>query len=59
MYAHTESFKILKEQTQEILDFAVLITNSIPLLKMTIKKIEKGVDGIALANPDFFKRAPE
>lgn len=53
MYAHTESFKRLKEQTQEILDFAILIMNAVPLLKMTIKKIEKGVDGIALAKPDF------
>jgi len=59
MYAHTKSFKILKDQTQEILNFAVLITNSVPLLKMTIKNIEKKVDGIHLANPDFFKKAPD
>jgi hypothetical protein len=59
MYAHTESFKVLKNQTQEILDFAVLIDNSVPLLKMTIKNIEKKVDGINLANPDFFTRPPD
>ncbi len=55
MYAHTESFLTLRQQTQEVLDFAVLISNSVPLLKMTIKNIEKNVDGIQLANPDYFK----
>ncbi len=55
MYANTQAYLRLKEQTQEILDFTVLISNSVPLLKMTIKKIEKGVDGIQLANPDYFK----
>lgn len=58
MYAHTQSFFILRDQTQTVLDFAVLISNSVPLQKMTIKKIEKGVEGIQLAKPDYFKGDP-
>lgn len=55
MYAHTESFITLREQSQSVLDFAVLIANSVPLLKMTLKKIDQNVAGMQLANPDYFK----
>lgn len=55
MYPNTESFLRLRAQTQAVLDFTVLISNSVPLLKMTIKNIEKGINGIQLANPDYFK----
>ena len=55
MYANTDAFTRLKKQTQTVLDFTVLISNSVPLLKMTIKNIEKGIDGAQLAKPDYFK----
>lgn len=56
MYAHTNSLKVLKEQVQEVINFAVLSANSVPLLKMTIKNIEKGCPNSQLANQDFFLR---
>ena len=55
MYANTEAFVRLKKQTQAVLNFTVLISNSVPLLKMTIKNIEKGIESAQLANPDYFK----
>lgn len=55
MYQNTKAFLKLREQTQAVLDFTVLISNSVPLLKMTMKNIDKGVEGAQLAKPDHFK----
>ncbi|RYY76244.1 MAG: hypothetical protein EOO52_01625 [Gammaproteobacteria bacterium] len=55
MFSNTEAFLRLREQTQAVLDFTVLISNSVPLLKMTMKNIDKSVVGAKLANPDYFK----
>ena len=55
MYPNTEAFLRLREQTQAVLGFTVLISNSVPLLKMTMKNIDKGIEGAQLAKPDYFK----
>lgn len=57
MHSNTMAFLRLKKQTQAVLDFSVLISNSVPLLKMTMKNIDKGVEGAQLAKQDYFKGA--
>jgi len=58
VYAHTKAFVRLKDQTQAVLDFSILVCNAIPLLKMTIKNVEKGKEHTNLAKPDYFKGKP-
>lgn len=55
MYPNTKAFNRLREQTQAVLDFTVLISNAVPLLKMTIKQIERGDAKVQLAKADYFK----
>lgn len=58
MYVHTKAFLVLRRQTQGVLDFAVLICNSVPLLKMALKNIGKNKKWSQLARPDYFKGGP-
>ena len=55
MIPNTEAFVRLKNETQAVLDFSVLISSSVPLLKLTMKNIDKGVAGAKLADADYFK----
>jgi len=57
MYPNTHALTTLKQQSQETLNFTVLIANSVPLLKKTIKSIEAGDPNTQLATPDFFKKS--
>jgi hypothetical protein len=54
MVPNTEAFIRLRNETQAVLDFSVLISNSVPTLKMVIKNVEKRVEGAKLANADYF-----
>ena len=55
MYAHTDAYMTFKKQTQQVLDFAVLIASSVPELKKTIKLSKKeGEKTTHLAKIDFF-----
>lgn len=42
MITHTNSYKILKSEMQEIFDFVVAVCYSIPSLKMNIKSVKEG-----------------
>lgn len=55
MISNTKALNVLRTQIQEVYDFAVLNCYSVPSLKMRMKDIEKGIEGIRLPNPDYFK----
>lgn len=40
MIAHTQAFQRLKDETQEVLDFAILVSYAVPYLKHAIKKAQ-------------------
>lgn len=50
----SKSYKSFKERTQEIFNFAVLITLSIPVLKHNLKLFRKGKIS-RLSDPDYFE----
>lgn len=54
MITHTNSYKILKSEMQEIFDFAVAVSYSIPSLKMNIKNVKEGKLSY-LPKADYFK----
>lgn len=51
---HTQSYVFFKEKIQDIFNFAVLVTNSVPVLKYNIKLFKIG-DIKRLPDPDFFE----
>ncbi len=50
----SKAFKEFKERTQEIFNFAVLITLSVPTLKQNIKLFDRGTIN-RLTDPDYFE----
>lgn len=50
----TKSYVFFKNRTQEIFDFAVLVTISVPVLKQNIGKFKKGLIK-NLPEPDYFE----
>lgn len=57
MITHSKSYSILKNQTQESLDFAVLCCTAVPSLNAYIKAVEKGGKS-KLPDVDYFKGEP-
>jgi hypothetical protein len=55
MFAHTQSYARYKKQSQEMLDFAVVVCYAIPSLKMQAKVVKQGLVGTNLPRPDYFK----
>jgi len=55
MYANTKAFERYKTQGQSLMDFAVLLSYSMPCLRGCIVSIEKGQAGVTLPTPDHFK----
>lgn len=56
MIDQTNSFKRLKKETQQILDFAILVCYSVPGLKKLIKAKENSIKGFAnFHKSDYFK----
>jgi hypothetical protein len=53
MISHTNSFKILKENMQEVFDFAISVCYSVPALKRSIKELENK-QKTSLETPDHF-----
>lgn len=51
---HSKSYTYFKEKIQDIFDFAVLVTNSVPTLKYNIKLFKEGKIN-RLPDPDFFE----
>lgn len=41
MIAHTQAFQRLKDETQEVLDFAILVSYAVPFLKHDIKQAQE------------------
>ena len=50
----SHSYKVFKERIQDIFNFAVLVTASIPILKQNLKLFDKG-EIKRLPDPDYFK----
>lgn len=50
----SNSFKFFKEKTQEIFNFAVIVTVSVPSLKQAVNIYKKGLIG-RLPDPDYFE----
>ncbi|MGM0479383.1 MAG: hypothetical protein ACQERC_09180 [Bacteroidota bacterium] len=53
MIKRTKSYNTLRDQMQEVFDFAVVICHSVPALKLQIKLLEKGKIE-KLPEPDYF-----
>ncbi len=54
MICQTESHKRIKKEQQEIWDFAILICQSVPTLKKTIKGFEESIPNYSIPKPDYF-----
>jgi RiboL-PSP-HEPN len=59
--AHTQAFQRLKDETQEVLDFAILVSYAVPYLKHGIKEAQEGEPPLADTQlmpfkPDNFER---
>ncbi len=52
MINHTQSYTLLKNEQQTIMDFAILICYAVPNLNKTINGIKKKVPNYGLANPE-------
>lgn len=57
MISNTKSFKVLKDQTQEVIDFSVLCCTAVPSMKGYIKAVEKG-SADKIPDPDYYKGEP-
>lgn len=52
--AQSNAYKQFRERTQEIFNFAVLVTSSVPVLKLNLKLLQEGTIN-RLPDPDYFK----
>ncbi|CUV65817.1 conserved hypothetical protein [Sulfurovum sp. enrichment culture clone C5] len=58
MISNTNSFKTLKEQVQEVINFSVLCCSAVPSLKGYMKAIEKG-SAAKLPDADYYHGDPD